>query len=383
MTSRERVAIAINHEEPDRIPLLLGVTTSTTLNIVAYERLKRYLGVDTPTVILSKDAQLARIDEKILEILHVDTRPLFGQPPKYWKDVEVPAKEGRCYIDEWGVKLYKRKDGLYYNIIEFPLKNADIKDIYKCRWPDPRDPGRIEGVEERARELHEQTDFAIVGSPGGHVKIFEQSWFLRGFEQLLSDMLLNPKFAHALFRKVTELHKAKMDEFLKVAGKYLDIVRVADDLGAEDAPLISPRLYREILKPYHKEFFKFIKERTDAKLFFHSDGNIYSLLPDLIEIGVDIIEPVQPVSEEMAPEKLKQEFGHKLCFCTGVDPQHKMPYMRPNAIDSEVKKIVQIFAPGGGFILGPINDIQPDVPPENIVAMYEAGRKYGRYPVAI
>lgn len=381
MTPRQRVLTAVNHEEPDRIPLLLGASTSTSLTFEAYEHLRKYLGIRGPSAeYLEKETLQVTVEEEVLQRLKVDTRIVHGKPPRVRKDREIVTEEGSYIIDEWGVKFFKPCDGSYYDIVEHPLYEAELDSIEEYPWPDPEDMGRIEGVGDEARELHENTDFAVVGSPGGHVKIFEQSWYLRGFEQLLCDMLLNPKFVHALFRKVTDLHKAKMAKFLSACAQHIDIVRVADDLGSQRGPLISPDLYREMLRPYHAEFFGFTKEMTDAKLFLHSDGDIYPLLGDLVEIGVDIIEPVQPKCGEMIPRKLKEEYGEKLCFCTGVDP-YTMSRGERRDVVLAVRDLIKVYGPGGGFILGPVNDIQSDVAPENIVTVYEVGKEYGVYPV--
>jgi uroporphyrinogen decarboxylase len=236
-------------------------------------------------------------------------------------------------------------------------------------------------VEEEAKTLFENTDFAVVGSAGGPTNIFELSWYLRGLDQLLMDLVADKHFAHALLRKVTDLQKAKYGEFLKKAGKYLDIVRVGDDMGTQGQPFFSPALYREMIKPYQREFYSFIKERTDAALMFHSCGNVYPLIPDLIEVGVDILNPVQVSINDMDPARLKREFGDRLAFSGAIDTQRVLPYGTPEEVEEEVRRRVQELGPNGGYLIASVHNIQPDVPPENVVALFRAGKKYGRYPL--
>jgi uroporphyrinogen decarboxylase len=221
----------------------------------------------------------------------------------------------------------------------------------------------------------------VVGSAGGPTNIFELSWYLRGLDQFLMDLIVDKPFAHALLRKVTDLQKAKYGEFLKKTGKYLDIVRVGDDMGTQSQPFFSPALYREMIKPYHMEFFSFLKQHTDAALMFHSCGNIYPLLPDLIEAGIDILNPVQVSAQDMEPERLKREFGDRLTFSGAIDTQRVLPCGTAQEVEEEVRRRIQGLGPGGGYIIASVHNIQPDVPAENVVALFRAGLRYGKYPL--
>jgi len=379
MTSRERVLAALNHEEPDRVPVDIGSSITTTMVLAGYKKLKKYLGInESPNIVISRMFQSVKMDERILKRFQVDFRPVFYRGPTKWKDIEGPND---TYVDEWGLKLKRAANGFYYDMIDHPLKNATIEDLEAYNWPDPLDPGRFKGIEEEARELHENTDYAIVG-PGCSVGFFELSWYLRSLEQLFMDMVLNPNFVHALFRKVLDIRKSILGEYLKRVGKYLDVVYSADDLGTQKSPLMSPDLYRKMVKPYQKELFTFIKERTDAKIFYHSCGDVYPLIPDLIEIGVDALNPVQVTANDMDTKKLKEKFGNKITFWGAIDTQHVLPYGTLKEVKEEVKKRIKDLAPGGGYVLAPVHAIQPDVPPDNILCMCEAAREYGRYPVA-
>ena len=378
MTSRERVLATLNHEEPDRIPVDIGSTITTTMVLAGYKRFKNYLDIsDSPDILVSRMFQAVKMDERILKLLQVDFRPVFYGGPKGWKDIEGPND---TYVDEWGLKLRRAANGFYYDMIDHPLKNVTIEDLGSYNWPDPLDPGRFEGIEKEARELHENSDYAVVG-PGCSVGFFELCWYLRGLEQLFMDMVLNPDFVHALFRKVLDIRKSILSEYLKRTGKYLDVVYSADDLGAQESTLMSPELYREMVKPYQKELFAFIRERTDAKIFYHCCGDVYPLIPDLIEIGVDALNPVQVSARDMDTKRLKEKFGDKITFWGAIDTQHVLPHGTPQEVREEVRRRVKDLAPGGGYVLAAVHAIQPDVPPENILCMCKAARQYGRYPI--
>lgn len=245
MTPRERIRKTLRHEEPDRIPLILGGDGSSTMTVRAHKNLLKYLGIDAETKLMSKFYQIVFVDERILKYFEIDIRPLVGKGPKKSREMNL---DNRTYINEWGMKLKMPEGGYYYDIIEFPLKNASIEDLDNFLWPDPFDEGLIEGIEDEAKEIYEHTDYAIMGSLSLGQSIFEQSWYLRGMDTLLMDLIINKEFAHALFRRVTDIQKTIYGRFLDNVGKYLDIVRVADDLSTQQGLLMSPQLYREMIK---------------------------------------------------------------------------------------------------------------------------------------
>jgi len=250
-------------------------------------------------------------------------------------------------------------------------------------WPDPGDPGRIEGLREEAKKLRESAQYAIVADAIG-LGVFESSWvLLRGPERFFMDMALDKPFVNALLEKLTDLHIKFHQNYLDAVGEFIDVIAVSDDLGGENGPLISPASYEELIKPFQKKLWKSIKNNTEAFLFLHSCGSIHRFIPDLIELGVDIINPVQVAARDMDTRKLKEEFGDKITFWGAVDTQRILPFGSPDDVEREVKKRILDLAPGGGYVLSAVHNIQAGVSPENVCRMYETARQYGKYPVDI
>jgi uroporphyrinogen decarboxylase len=375
MNSRERVLAALKHHEPDRIPLDLG-SRASTLETVPYNNLKEYLGLESETVNFVKDH--VEPDEEILEKFSIDTRYVRLKRPK---NFVVKIAPDNSYIDEWGTRYIKPSTSLYYDAVApYPLENADIVDLETYPWPDPNDPGRIEGLEEKAKELCQNTNYAIVAD-APFLGPLEFSWLLLRGPKFLEDLLIDKAFARALLEKITDIQIQIYDKFLSAVGKYIDVVAVSDDLGSQDRPLMSPSLYREMIKPAHEKLWGFIKKKTNAHLFLHSCGSIYSFIPDLIELGVDIINPVQVSAKDMQSKMLKQEFGADITFWGGIDTHKVMPTGSPDDVEAEVKRIINDFAPGGGYVLAAAHNIQADVKPENVCRMYESAKKFGSYPI--
>jgi uroporphyrinogen decarboxylase len=379
MTSRERVLAALNHQEPDWVPMALGSSNSTSLSAGAYENLKRYLGLESePRFLAGQAIGTAIIDEPVLQLLGSDVRGIFDHPLpdrcEIWEGKEV-------LIDAWGIARQKCSSTDSYYIIRHPLQDATLDDLERYPWPDPQDPARVEGLATQAKSLREDTDFAVMGSPW-LLSLFEKATYLRGMEQLLVDLLLNPAFAQALLGQLVELSKEQLALFLEAVGPYIDIIRIGDDVSSQHGPLMSPDLYRQMVKPYEKELITFIKERTEAKVYFHCCGNVYPLIDDFIDIGVDILDPIQVSAKDMGnTARLKQEFGDRICFCGAIDTQYVLPFGTPEEVEAEVKRRIRDLAPGGGYLLAPVHTVQPDVPPENIIAMCQAGQKHGYYPI--
>ena len=207
---------------------------------------------------------------------------------------------------------------------------------------------------------------------------------LRGMEKWLTDLAGDPEFALALMRQVTDLQREAACRLLEEAGETIDVLVMGDDLGGQKAPLISPRMYRRMVKPFHAELIAAIKSRTQAQIFYHTDGNVYSLLNDLIEVGVDLLNPVQVSSGDMGDTaRLKREFGSRLSFCGAIDTQAVLPNGTPDDVRREVRRRIKDLGPGGGYILAAVHCIQPDVPPENVCAMFEEAQVAGRYPLTV
>lgn len=376
MTSRERLIAALQHKEPDRIPLDLG-GLPTTIETIPYEDLKRHLGLQKETKRFVRDH--VDPDPEVLDRFGIDTRYIRGKAPS--KNTTKILNE-YSYIDEWGITWSKPPSSLYFDPVAHPLHAATLDDLQKFDWPDPLDEGRTKGVKEEAEHMHKTTDFALVGDLSG-VGIFETAWLMRGLSHFMEDLLIEKEFAHALLRKVTELKKLLYGRFLDQVGEYLQVIMVSDDLGMENNLLISPEVYREMIKPYHKELWSSIKEKTDAFLFLHSCGSIHKLIPDLIELGVNIINPVQVAAKDMDSALLKREFGDRISFWGGIDTQHVMPNGTPEDVEEEVRHRLHDLAPGGGYVLCAVHNIQPGVPPENVVTMYDAAQKFGEYPIEV
>ena len=378
LSHRERVIKALSHQEPDRVPFDLGSTANSSIHLLGYQKLKAYFGVEAEDTIIHKMMQTVAVHEPILQALDIDLRYVgYGASDKR---PDIPVGEDG-YQDEWSVVRRKPPSSLYYDLVKSPLAGSiTIQDIVNFPWPDPTDPGYIRGLRDRLLHYRENTDYAIaLRLPSVFVHVTQ---YLRGFEDWFLDLAADKKLAGTLFDAVTEQNTAMAEEMLKVGGDLVDVVCTSDDMGFQTGPMVSPELYRELFKPRHKKFFDMVKKNTSAFVHFHCCGSIYKLLDDLIELGVDVIHPVQVAAKDMDSSVLAPEFGDRLSFWGGVDTQRVLPKGTTEEVKSEVRRRIRDFAPGGGYILGAVHDIQPDVPVENIIAMYEAGREYGRYPIA-
>lgn len=378
LSHRERVITALKHQEPDRIPFDLGGTQSS-IHVSGYQKLKAHFGVDAGDTIIHKFQQIVAVHEPILKALDIDFRHVLpGAPDKH---PEIPVGEDG-YQDEYGVVRRKPRSSLYYDLAKSPLAGPiTMKDIVNFTWPDPGDPGYTRGLRDRLRHFKENTDYAVVlRLPSIFVHL---SQFLRGFEDWFIDLAKDRKLAGALFDACVEHSSAVVGEILKVGGDLADIVASGDDLGFQNGPIVPPELYRKLFKPRHKKFLDTVKKHTDAFVYFHSCGSIYKLIPDLIEMGVDAINPVQVAARDMDSSKLGAEFGDRLSFWGGIDTQRVLPKGTADEVKAEVRRCIKDLAPGGGYVLTAVHNIQPDVPLENIIAMYEAGKEYGQYPISL
>jgi len=374
MNSRQRIATALNHKEPDRVPIDIGGTGATTLLIPTYEALIKFLGINKKTPMVSRFFRMAYLDEEILKRLGVDALLIMPNAPNNFKDIEL----SNGYIDEWGIEALKPTNSLYHKFEKHPLGNAEtVGDIEKYKLPDPDDPGRIEGLRERIEYLYENTEYALVGEPGDSV--FERAWYLRGMENILNDLYFNQELLKVLLDKVSDYFIAKVGPFLDIVGTYIDVFFTGDDLGTQNGPLLSPEMYKKIVKPFQKKVFDFIKSKTDAKLIFHSCGSIFEIIPDLIEIGVDGINPVQTTAYKMDAVSLKKEFGEDLSFWGGIDTQKILPFGTDEELKKEIENKINDLGLNGGYVMASVHTIQPDVSPEKIIKMIEYGKEYGYY----
>ena len=378
MTARERVLCALNHKEPDRVPIFFGTSGVTTMNTAAYDRLKAHLGLRTETRSFGRAQQYAVLDEEVMARFHSDGRPLIpGPAPSTLSRDLAPDR----FVDAWGITWQLERGNHYSDIEVHPLRDATLDDLGRYAWPDLANPGRFAGLREKARAIRE-ADLAVVALSG--ISPFEYSYMLRGMDRWFLDLGSDHEFVHALMRKLTDLMRSAVGQLLAEAGEFIDVLITGDDLGSQKAPLLSTAMYRQLIKPYHAELFRAIKARSGARIFYHSDGDIYPLLNDLIEIGIEVLNPVQVSAKEMGDTaRLKREFGDRLAFCGAIDSQAVLPHGTADEVRREVKRRIKDLAPGGGYILAPVHCIQPDVPPENVCAMFEEAVVAGRYPLAL
>ena len=381
MNSRQRVTLALNHHEPDRVPFDL------TFGYAAYKNLESYLDYHPVNEVLPSAPGLTVSPPlEILQELGVDLIHIGLGSAKDTKPFEYGID---CYTDEWGITYQKIEGGrsISYEPLDFPLRDARIKDLDDYPWLDPYDQSRVLGLEEKLHNLYKNTEFAIVGRFS--TSIFEQAFMLRGYEQFLVDIALNPEFACALLDKTTEIAMGMLTAGLTAGGKYIQILRLAgDDMGHQTGTILSPRTFRSIIKPRFERVYKHAKSllkslNPDCKLMAHTDGDVYSIILDYIELGLDVLNPVQPGVTHMEHERLKREFGDRLCFHAGIDIQHVMPFGSSDDVRLHAVCTMRKLGTGGGYILSPTHYLQADVPAQNIIALCQAVNEEGWYPFTL
>jgi len=386
MNSRERVNLALNHEEPDRVPIDLGGTVVSSITVPTYRALREHMGLPEREIVVSEMVQqLAWVDDDVREALGADVVPVWPNAPAGYDPTVVDEGErGTYFLDEFGAKLRKPKDGFYYDWREFPLPEPSIEALDTMPWPDPEDAARYEGLRERVAKLRSQTDCALFGMAACGHDLFNQLLRVRGMAEGMMDLVLEPDFAEAFLERLTGTILRSQELFLDEVGDLLDVHFAADDLSGQFGPLISPDIFRRLIKPRWARIVALIKSKTDAKVFYHSCGAVGEFIPDLIEIGVDVLNPVQVAATGMDSSELKRKYGDRLSFWGGgCDTQRVLPFGSPQDVRDEVKKRIRDLAPGGGFVFNPVHNIQPGVPPENVLALYRAAREYGSYPIAL
>jgi len=383
MTSRQRVLKALNHQIPDRVPIDLG-GFQTGIHKKAYAQLLDFLGiVDDEITILDPVQQLAKPCEKLLERLKVDIRYLCAHGPDSFKGgIEQNTRNGRLWHDlkdEFGIVWSMPDDQqLYMDISHHPLAQATIDDLADYPFPKGNDPTRFTGVREQAMKMRRETPYAI--STGICGVVYEICWYMRGMERWFIDMIENPAFCEALLDQTLKFWLGYLDGFMAKAGDLIDIVMIGDDLAGQNGPLFSPDFYRKTVKPRQKKLVQHIKSLTKAKIWYHTCGSCFDLIDELIDNGIDILNPVQIGIVNMEPAQLKERFGRKISFWGGgIDAQHILPFAKPDEIREQVRKNLEIFKPGGGYVFNNVHNIQAGVPAENIAAMFDAAREFGFY----
>ena len=381
MNCRERALAALAHREPDRVPLDFG-GRQTTLHHAAHQALMEHLGLSGPepsirsyhTYLVEPDPQLLRRFERVSQLF-------FPKPPSDYTFRIDPATN--TYADEWGTTFRMPPGGFYYDIHHVPLPDAEsAEDLKTYRWPNPTDPSRIAGIPEAiaaARTAGVKVLMLCGPMPG----LWEHSWYIFGVEQAFANLAGSVPLMEAFTERVLEWQIAFWNMVLPLVGADVDIVTINEDLGGQHGPMMSPATFRTIYKPRMRRLIAAIKAQTKARVYLHSCGSIYRFLPDLIEVGVDILNPVQVNAADMDSARLKKEFGKELTFWGGGCDPVVMGIGTVGQVRDEVKRRIHDLAPGGGFVFGSIHNIQAKVPPENIVAMFDAALEFGGYPIAV
>jgi len=361
MNPRKRVALVLEHKEPDRIPMDFGGTGVTGASKEMMERIRNCLGIAQ-----DNDPQFPYFDNAIQKYFDIDFRQINLKSLKPQID-----KDGR-EIDEWGVANYT--DGA-----DNPLRNINREDLKKYPWPDPYDPRRVEGLRDYAKYLYHNTDYVLVGQHYMH-GLVEGGCRLRGYEQFLIDLALNPDWIKEFFDIMLDLHKKFIEIYLGEIGEYIDVTWIGDDACTQKGPYMSPRMYRELVKPYFKEIVNTIKQKTRAKVMLHCCGSCSRLIPEYLDAGIDILNPVQPEALEMEIEQLKGKHGDRLSFWGGIGLQQVLSRGTTTEVEQVVKDTVNVLGRGGGYVLAAAHSLPDDVPPENVITMFETGKKM-TYPL--
>jgi uroporphyrinogen decarboxylase len=397
MKSRERVLTALAHKEPDRVPIDFGGMRSTGIMALAYAPLRRLLRVEDGSIdVYDVGQQLALIEEPVRQRFGVDVVPLDYDALGPWQPYTLPdgtpariparyrferGEDGTLYLlDDDGRRVSAMPPGgFYFDAIYHPLANArTVDDLKAYRWGEVGD-AELARLREAARKLHDETDYAIMGAFGGN--ILESGQGLRGWEQFMLDLAYGGLFLETFLELLTEHHLRNLERYLKAVGEYIHIIQMGDDLGTQRGPQLSVAMYRRWIKPYHKRIYSWVHEHyPHIYVFLHSCGSIYDLIPDLIDEGVQVLNPVQTSAYGMDPARLKREFGRDIVFWGGgCETQTTLPHGTPGEVRRQVRERLEIFAPGGGYVFNQIHNVQYGVPAENVVAMFEAALEYGRY----
>ncbi|MGA2764994.1 MAG: uroporphyrinogen decarboxylase family protein [Spirochaetia bacterium] len=382
MTSRERLLMAVNHRAPDRVPIDLG-GFQTGIHRKAYEALLEHLGISEEIRIMDPVQQLARPSEEILQRFHVDTRYLGAHAPDgFAGGIRKNVRGGKSWHDlkdELGVVWSMPEDQmLFMDISHHPLAEATIGDLRDYPFPRGNDPTRFTGVRDEALRMRGASEAAICTAIGGVV--YETCWYMRGLERWFMDTLENPGFCEALLDHILRYWMDFYDGFLGEAGDLVDVVMIGDDLAGQSGPLFSPDFYRKVVKPRQKRLVQHIKSLTPARIWYHTCGSCVEYIPDLIDNGADILNPVQISARDMDSRTLKDRFGTRIVFWGGgIDSQRVLPFASPETVREEVRRNLDIFKVGGGYVFNSVHNIQHGVPPQNITALFDAAYEYGFY----
>ena len=413
MKSRERILAAINHKEPDRVPIDMGSTPSSGISAIAYTNLKKHLRMDTGhTRIYDVVQQLAQPEDEILNHLGidvVDVGRMFNERDDHWYDIRMANGQTAQY-PTWfrptslrdGSYQAKIDDvviarmpagGAFYDQTYFPYLDGypnNFKDLPNAMktilwaalvhspWDHAGEPDFWDQLRQRTLQLRESSDRALMVVCG--CNLFEWGTFLRRMDNFMMDVFADQENVRALLDALMEIHLASLGKVCAAVGDIADILRFGDDLGMDSGPFMSPEIYRDIFKPHHTRLNDYVHKNSQMKTFIHSCGSIYKLLPDMIEAGYDILNPIQTNCVGMDPVTLKKEFGNDITFWGGgCDTRHILNNATPQEVKDHVKERIEILSPGGGFVFNTVHNILPEVDPKNIIAMFDAIHEYGIY----
>lgn len=381
MTSRERVLAVLNHEVPDRVPIVLGPSNATGVKMGTYRRIKELIGVQAEDRYLYNWPELgtADMDEATLERLHSDVRGVLDLEPASVMERNRQREPHSPHFNSWGGGAIESEPGSWFPGIH-PLENATtLEELEAHAWPNMDDSTRVAHVKARAQQLADENKYGIVATPWLLFPL-ERAFEMQRMDKFLMNMAKRPDFARALLEKNAALCKTLMGHFLRECGDNIDIIKIGDDLGMNTSLLMSPKMYRAILKPIHADYIAFIKQHTRARVMFHTDGDILPLIPDFIEMGVDILNPIQTSAGKMSDlHTLKTQFGKDIVFCGAIDTLQILPFGTPQQVRDEVKRVISILGEGGGYMLGAVHTVMNDVPAENVLAMVDAVEEFGYY----
>jgi len=385
MNARERVWMSLEHKEPDRVPIDFAGTGVSTICFQAYDDLRRHLGLEARP--FNPDdlgggtwAGVVAPHADVYDRLRSDVQMVGMGDPDTWQLKVEYGEQFDTYVDDWGTRVYRPKGGHYFDYREFPIKEGTLEALNAwTRWPDPLEPGRWRGYRQRCLDARLTgraiTSFSVFG--GG---IFEQPARIMPMEEYLMGIVSDPRFADAILGKMYDIYYDATVRMLEEVGDILDVWVYWDDLSGQRGPMISPTWYKRYLMPLHRKLFDKVKSMTRAKIFFHCCGAARPWIPYLVDVGVDILNPVQISAEGMDPFGLKRDFGKDIVFWGGAcNPQGALAFGTPDQVRDEVRRNIDALAPGGGFIFANVHNIQNLVPPENIAAMFDTCYEYGIY----
>ncbi len=375
MSRRTDFKKILNHKKPEKLILDLGGNPLSSMEGDSSDQLLRTLGYEPVPKENLPFGKGHRVDDRILKYLDIDTRSIGTiMTPS---DSLYEQLGENLYTDEWGIK--RKFTGMYWDIVEYPLKGTTVDDLDDFKWPNPEsiDFSLIEDYAQTARNLYENTDYVICGEHPVY-GIFEIGCWMCGFDDFLIKMAIDEDYIKKFSERYLKYQRTVSAYYYKEVGPYIHYTSSGDDFATQTSLFMSPDMFRENIKPYFKERVKFTKEMTDAAFLHHSCGNVHDIIDDFIDSGVDILNPIQPTNEMMNPERLKREFGDKIVFHGGLDTQDVLPFGTEETVKTAVDKLISTMNNDGGYIFAAAHNIQPDVPPENVIHMFKAARKAGQ-----